>query len=44
MTRAVAAIPHSRRSTDPPRWAGLVGMVLGSGLGAAACYALASLF
>jgi hypothetical protein len=40
----VAAIPGPRRRRGaPPNWAGALGMVLGSTLGAAACYALASL-
>jgi hypothetical protein len=40
----VAAISHPSRRSAPPAWAGIVGIVLGSGIGAAACYALASLF
>jgi hypothetical protein len=43
MTRAVAAITPGSRSSFP-RWAGTVGMVLGTGLGVAACYGLAALF
>jgi hypothetical protein len=39
----VAAIhPPSRSGTSLPAWAGTVGLVLGSALGAAGCYALAS--
>ena len=30
-------------SADPPRWAGALGMLLGSTLGIAACYVLATL-
>jgi hypothetical protein len=40
----VAAIPGPRRRrNDPPAWAGWIGMALGGTLGAAACYALATL-
>jgi hypothetical protein len=39
----VAAISPGKR--EPlPRWAGTVGLVLGSMLGAAACYGLSLLF
>jgi hypothetical protein len=41
---AVAAISPGKRHTDPlPRWAGTLGMLLGSAAGAAACYVLATL-
>ena len=41
---AEAALPHpSRRNRGPQRWAGLIGLVLGSALGIVACYALATL-
>jgi len=41
MSLAVAAIPDPPRDSLPA-WVGAVGLVLGSALGAAACYALAS--
>ena len=45
ITRAVAAIsPSPRRRNDLPRWAGALGMVLGSVAGSAACYGLSLLF
>ena len=43
MPSPVAAIRDTSRSTALPGWAGAVGLVLGSALGAAACYGLASL-
>ncbi|MDA0141903.1 hypothetical protein [Solirubrobacter deserti] len=41
----MAAISPSprRRPHDLPRWAGTLGLVLGSSIGAAACYGLAAL-
>jgi len=45
ISRAVAAIsPSPRRPRqDLPRWAGTVGMLLGTALGGAACYGFALL-
>ena len=37
----MAAISPSSRRTTPPAWVGTVGIALGTGLGAAACYLLA---
>jgi hypothetical protein len=42
MSLAVATIPDTPRRDALPAWAGALGLVLGSALGAAACYALAS--
>jgi hypothetical protein len=40
----VAAIhPPSRSDSSLPNWVGTVGLVLGSAVGAAACYGLAAL-
>jgi hypothetical protein len=39
----MAAIsPTPRRRTAPPSWIGTVGIALGTGLGAAACWVLAN--
>lgn len=41
----MAAIhPPSHSSASLPTWVGTVGLVLGSALGAAGCFALAALF
>jgi hypothetical protein len=39
----VAAISPTPRRTGPPAWIGTVGIVLGTGLGATACWLLAHL-
>jgi hypothetical protein len=39
----MAAISPAPRRTSPPAWIGTVGIALGTGLGAVACYALSQL-
>jgi hypothetical protein len=39
----MAAISPTSRRDGPPAWVGTVGIALGTGLGAAACFVLAHL-
>jgi hypothetical protein len=39
----MAAISSTPRRDGPPAWVGTVGIALGTGIGAAACFALAHL-
>jgi hypothetical protein len=39
----MAAVSPTPRRATPPAWIGAVGIALGTGLGAAACFALAHL-